>query len=133
MNSNLDPEEEGLLNVVLRDEGWQTLGADLKRQAVVAFVAHRRWRRARRWAGLGLALAVLVACAVHWVGQRPSTPIEVTTTQGKGASEPPAVHFMTDQELLASFPKGSCFIAEVDGKKELIFLDPKAERTHMAK
>jgi len=40
---------------------------------------------------------------------------------------------LTDKELVAAFPKGSCFIAEVDGKKELVFLDPKLERTYVAR
>jgi hypothetical protein len=40
---------------------------------------------------------------------------------------------LTDAELIAAFPKGSCFIAEVDGKKELIFLDPKAGHDYVAR
>ena len=40
---------------------------------------------------------------------------------------------LTDQELVAAFPKGSCFIAEVDGKKELVFLDPKVEHMYVAR
>ena len=40
--------------------------------------------------------------------------------------------YLTDGELLALFPNGSCFLAEVDGKKELIFLDPEVERQCMS-
>jgi hypothetical protein len=40
---------------------------------------------------------------------------------------------MTDKELLASFPEGSCFLAEVDGKEELIFVDPNLERKYMGR
>ena len=40
---------------------------------------------------------------------------------------------LTDAELVAAFPKGSCFIAEVDGRKELVFLDPQVERTYVAR
>jgi hypothetical protein len=35
--------------------------------------------------------------------------------------------------VFAPFPKGSCFIAEVDGKKELVFFDPKVERDFVAR
>ena len=31
---------------------------------------------------------------------------------------------INDEELLAIFPEGSCFIAEVNGKKTLVFSDP---------
>ncbi len=37
-----------------------------------------------------------------------------------------------DDALLAAFPRGSCFIAEVDGKKELIFFNPQLKRTYVA-
>jgi hypothetical protein len=40
---------------------------------------------------------------------------------------------LTDAELVAAFPKGSCFIAEVDGKKELVFFDPKVEHACVAR
>jgi hypothetical protein len=46
---------------------------------------------------------------------------------------PDAPRRLTDEELVAAFPKGSCFIAEVDGKKELVFLDPKVQRTYVAR
>jgi hypothetical protein len=31
---------------------------------------------------------------------------------------------LTDEELLAMFPAGSCFLAEVNGRKVLVFNDP---------
>ena len=41
--------------------------------------------------------------------------------------------FLTDEQLLASFPDGSCFIAEIDEHKELVFLDPKLDRVYLFK
>jgi hypothetical protein len=133
MNPNPDPENEVLLDAVLDDEAWKTLSAELKRQAVGTFIAQRRWRRIRHWAGGAVALVILVASTIYWTGHPAKTIPEVTANRIKRTSEPPAVHFISDEDLLAAFPKGSCFIAEVDGKKELVFLDPKMERAHLAK
>ena len=36
---------------------------------------------------------------------------------------PPIEGELNDQELVALFPEGSCFIAEVNGKKKLVFSD----------
>ncbi len=39
----------------------------------------------------------------------------------------------SDEELLALFPRGSCILAEIDGRKELVFLDPKLERLYLSR
>ena len=36
--------------------------------------------------------------------------------------------FISDDELLAAFPPGSCFIAEVNGQKRLVFRDPQIQK-----
>jgi len=35
---------------------------------------------------------------------------------------------LTDEQLVALFPAGSCFIAEVNGQKKLVFVDPEVQR-----
>jgi hypothetical protein len=55
----------------------------------------------------------------------------VALTQAPKAPDKP--RHLTDQDLVAAFPKGSCFIAEVDGRKELVFFDPEVERTYVAR
>jgi len=32
---------------------------------------------------------------------------------------------ISEQQMLAMFPPGSCLLAEIDGKKRLVFLDQK--------
>ena len=34
---------------------------------------------------------------------------------------------LSDKELVSLFPKGSCVIAEINGRKELVFFDPQIE------
>jgi hypothetical protein len=38
---------------------------------------------------------------------------------------------MSDDELLRSFPPGSCFLAEVNGKTVLVFTDESVKRAVM--
>ena len=59
----------------------------------------------------------------------PPRPKLLAQSPVQKASDRP--RFLTDQELVAAFPKGSCFIAEVDGKKELVFLDPEVQRMYV--
>ena len=132
MRMNSDPEpDDPLLEAVLRDHDWQTVSAAFKTEALATFRARQRVRRLTRWAG-GLAVLAMLLAGISWFGWR-TVPRQTTLAQRKALEPPPKPHFLTDKELLAAFPKGSCFIAEVDGKKELIFLDPKAQRTYLAK
>jgi hypothetical protein len=61
---------------------------------------------------------------------------EITTRQPSGvqasASGTDQTRYITDEQLVSSFPPGSCFIAEVDGRKELVFFDPAVERRYVA-
>jgi hypothetical protein len=37
---------------------------------------------------------------------------------------------LTDEQLLASFPANSCFIAEADGRKILVFRNPELRQKY---
>ena len=136
MNTNPDSErDELLLNALLGDEDWQAANAACKRQALRAFHARQRFRASVRWAGSALVLAGIITGAAFWARQPAKSPPQTAATPPAETNAPPVptpTHYMTDAQLLASFPKGSCFIAEVDGKKQLVFLDPKLERTYIA-
>jgi len=133
MNTNPDPErEDALLNTVLRDESWQGTSAAFKAEAMGTFRARQRVRRLARWTSGALVLAAVVAGAVHWLGRPAKAPRQLAVKQAKPPEQTEKPRYLTDEELLASFPKGSCFLAEVDGKKELIFLDPNVERIYLA-
>jgi hypothetical protein len=130
MKTNPDPhDEDPLLEAVLRDDGWQAANAAAKAQALAAFQTRHRLRRLTRW-GAGLAaLAVMAAAAAYWIiGPAEQTPPRLALK----VSEPHPVKYLTDAELLALFPPGSCFLAEVDGQKKLIFYDPKVEREYVS-
>jgi hypothetical protein len=135
MKTNRDPgDADALLESVLRDDEWQAANAAGKAEALGVFQAQVRMRRATRWAGGLAALAVAAVCVAHWLA-KPVTPQRQLLAM-KPAGSPPVKQkesiYLTDDELLALFPKGSCFLAEVDGKKELVFLDPEVQRQYVS-
>jgi hypothetical protein len=97
----------------------------LREEALSAFRSHHRTRKMVR----AIALVVgVVALGVVSSRFRPSdapflahTPIAV---EPKRATPSP----LSDEELLKLFPQGTCWIAEVDGRKVLMFADEKIER-----
>ena len=134
MKTNSDPErDDALLDAMLRDEAWQTASAGFKAEALRTFRTRQRVRRLTRWAGGVAALAAVTAGVMHWSGRPAAGPRQITVEHTEARKAPDKPRYLTDQELVAKFPKGSCFIAEVDGKKELVFLDPTVERTYVAR
>jgi len=122
-----------LLDATLRDETWQAASAAFKAEALRTFRVRQRVRRLTRWAGGVAALAAAIAGVAHWFSPRATAPRPIMVAHVEVPRAPAKPRLLTDAELVAAFPKGSCFIAEVDGKKELIFLDSKLERTYLAR
>ncbi len=134
MRTDPDPaSEEPLLNAVLGDETWQAVSTAFKAEALRTYRARQRLRRLTRWGGSVAGLAVLVAGVAHWSSRPPAAPRPTMMAHTEVPKPPASSRRLTDAELIAAFPKGSCFVAEVDGRKELIFLDPKAERSYVAR
>ncbi len=129
--SEFEPEES-LIEAALRDDHWQAANASVKADALRAFHTRQRARRLMRWAGTAAAAVIAAGVGVLWLARpdylaskRPPQPV-----QAPRATNSPAQ--LTDQQLLACFPEGTCFIAEVDGRKQLVFYEPDAERTYVA-
>ena len=134
MRANSDPErEDALLDAMLRDETWQAASAGFKAEALRTFHARQRVRRLTRWAGSVAALAAVIAGVVHWLDRPTPAPRQIRVALIEAPRAPEKPRHLTDQDLVAAFPKGSCFIAEVDGKKELVFLDPALQHTYVAR
>lgn len=114
---------DGLLEAVLADDDWQALNSSLKREALVAIGAARRRRRLRHWIGRTACAVVLLAGAGWWLLPLASVRPPVSATSGYAASSGTRVPFISEDEMLAMFPAGSCVVAEVNGRKELVFFD----------
>jgi len=147
MKTNPDPDnEDALLEAVLRDDAWHSANAAGKAGALRIFQARQRVRRWTRWGGGLAVLAVAAACAAHWlagpVAEAPrrlalkppgAPPVKPeATAKAEESVKPKGTMNLTDDELIALFPPGSCFLAEVDGKKKLVFFDPEVEREYVS-
>ena len=135
MKTNPDPEnEDALLEAVLRDEGWQAANTAGKSAALRVFQARQRVRRLARWGGGAAALAVVAVCAAHWLsGPVAESSGRLAVIHPKNPpAQPEKSKYLTDGELIALFPPGSCFLAEVDGRKKLVFFDPQVERQYVS-
>lgn len=124
--------EDRLLDALLRDEEWQASSSAIKSRAVGTFRTRQQSRRLARWALGAATCAAVIAGAMHWFGHAAGSP-PTTVSYPAAPNTESAPRYMTDKELLASFPEGSCFLAEVDGKEELIFVDPNLERKYMGR
>ncbi|MGA2540642.1 MAG: hypothetical protein ABSG78_03650 [Verrucomicrobiota bacterium] len=135
MKTNPDPDnEDPLLEAVLRDDSWRAASAAGKAEALGVFAARQRVRRWTRRGGGLAALAVVAACAAHWLAGPAAPPPRLLAVRPPGPppAQPEKSIYLTDGELLALFPEGSCFLAEVDGKKKLVFFDPEVEREYVS-
>lgn len=120
--------DEALLNAALGDEDWQALSNSVKLKALAVMGAERRKRRVRGWLGSAACAAALLIGVGWWL--RPSLPSTVDVARRPTSSAPAAaeVQFISEQQMLALFPAGSCVLAEVDGQKELVFFDAQKAR-----
>ena len=124
MKNGREPNDaDGLLNAVLADADWQALNCSLKGEALATVGAVRRKRRWRLSVVRVAAVAVLVIAAVWWLHSPAQNPGPATGAPGPSVRSDLGDIFISEDQMLAMFPPGSCVVAEVDGQKELVFLD----------
>ena len=97
-----------------------------------ALRAFRRRRQLKRLRSTAQLCAVL-ALGAYWFGSHQVFKETLVVKAPPSAPVPPPIlrqepHSLTDEELIAKFPPGSCFMAEVNGKKILVFKDPTVEK-----
>src|SRR4026208_315257 len=128
MNRERSESERQLLNDVLRE------GEGTGQAALAAFRRARFVRKVTRVSAV-LALIIAVTGLLIWqhdpnrnsriaAGPRDSS----VSRQPQGEPTEHDVPTLTDEQLLASFPPNSCFLAEVDGRQILVFTDPAIEQ-----
>jgi len=86
-----------------------------------------------RWTGCAVALAAAIGCGAYWLGRSVTPPPQIAAKPAGAQKAPLTRRALTDAELISSFPAGSCFLAEIDGKKQLVFLNQEVERRYVAK
>jgi len=124
-NARESHEVDNLLNAVLADDDWHALNSSLKREALATIGVARRRRRLRLWTGRVACAALLLIGAV-WLLRPPAPgPAAAASSSGIPASPAAGIQYISEEEMLAMFPPGSCVVAEVNGQKELVFFDAK--------
>ena len=131
MNKTSKPEEK-ILDAVFADENWQALDA---RCGELAISALRTRKRKRFIAVCSPILVALIAVCSNgwWFRSKPTTAAITPATAPAPASAPVTLPSITEEEMLALFPAGSCVIAEVDGRRQLVFFDPLAAKEGFAR
>jgi hypothetical protein len=127
MNNAPESEEDLLLKAALDDDEWQTLSRTLKSRSLRAFRHRRNLRRCVRGGIVCMVLLAVVLEAPRFQRTSQIRPLSPASQPVMAAAKPlpPEIPRLSDQELLALFPKGSCAIADLDGRKQLIFFDRK--------
>ena len=122
---NLDNNDD-LLDAVLEDDQWQATSEFARRAASASLRSRRRQRRSGKWISAVAAAACLVAGSL-WLAR----PCGKTAAPGAAIQNVPVpsakLKTLSREELVALFPKGSCVIAEINGRKELVFFDKEIE------
>lgn len=128
MKTNPESPDQELVNKLLADESWDAINAQLKKDGLSALRVRRLERR--------IILAVTSSLAALFLGLSawflfPKTPllqqaksVDITITPNAETTAPDSkLKMVNDEELLALFKDRSCVLAEVNGKKTLVFLD----------
>jgi hypothetical protein len=131
---NMVDSRETLLKEVLSDHDTGAHEAG-KQAALTAFRRRRTVRRATN-VTVGVIVAVVICAATVHFASLPEDKGANVVRQSVPAAVPAAIPeqtppSLTDEELVASFPPNTCFVAEVNGRKVLIFADAAARRKYL--
>jgi hypothetical protein len=148
-------EQRNLIHRALADENWNAFDAQLRENARRTFSAAKRRRRLAFVGAQAAALMVVGIAAwsllqpgkTEELGSRGHESAQNSTVKnslgltsaamgknsasqlsGLQGTEEPSVSLpkiITEEQMLAMFPAGSCLLAEINGEKQLVFLDPK--------
>src|SRR5580765_8459721 len=131
MNHHSDNEGQGkLIHRALADENWTAFDAQLRNRALQTFAGAKR-RRHFAFLTAQAAAILVVAGALARVLPHHSRPMPAS--QSALAADVERVdsslpNTITEEQMLAMFPRGSCLVAEINGQRQLVFLDPQAAR-----
>ena len=139
MNDERSDEKRRLLNEVFRTESSDAFSGQLKERAWAEFRRARFMRRAAFISGAAALVTALVAGSLLFrASERNKTGIQATMPVRTESKRPSSVQAeaptkdatLTDEQLLGFFPADSCFIAEADGRKILVFRSPELRQKY---
>jgi hypothetical protein len=141
--NNAEPDErEQLLKDVLGGESFEAFNAKAKQQAMVAFRRGHLMRRALTTTGMAGVVGLVAVAGMmtyQWERRQAAGSVQSAATPGKGVSEIASANspratkpeLISEEQLVALFPAESCFVAEVDGKKRLVFRSAELRKQYL--
>lgn len=124
MKTKADPYPDApALEAVLTDEAFSSFADSVKHAGVQAVRRRRHFRQVR--ITLGQLACIIGVLALFWLScPKPQRVATISTATAQSRPDA-ASHYISEDQMLAMFPSGSCVVAEVNGRKELVFLDQK--------
>jgi hypothetical protein len=125
------PDETPLLDAVLGDESWNALSDSIRTKALQAIQRRNRNRRVRVAVLQVICLLGVLSAVVFWPGglahrnQQHLSVLNVPKAElaSDTGEQNLRTHFISEDQMMAMFPAGSCVLAEINGRKQLVFLD----------
>jgi hypothetical protein len=129
-------EDLKLLNAALADETWESFQARLRTQTTATLRSSKRRRALFTFSAQLAALLAVIAAAWFNLGPRAHVAsrnqAQAILQSHSQASAPPSSRnpdsYITQEEMIAMFPKDTCVLAEVNGQTELVFFDSTKAR-----
>src|SRR5947209_3715385 len=122
MNNHSKGKGQGkLVHRALADENWNAFELQLRKDALQTFASANR-RRHLVFLTVQVAAILVVAGALtrgfsHAFQPMPASKSVIVAEVQK--LEPPLPNTITEEQMLAMFPRGSCLVAEINGQKQL--------------
>ena|SRR5690348_15106031 len=135
MNGDQSDRERRLLADVLGGDSFAAFDYELKRKSLAEF---RRARFIRRAGIISVVVALLAAAggSLLFMHSQPghvfvdSPPIQLPANPNSTAIKANA-GIITEAQLVGLFPSNTCFIAEVEGRKVLVFRSEELRRKYL--
>ena len=138
MNDEPSDQKRKLLNEVFRADSLDAFSGQVKQRALAEFRRARFIRRVTSISSAAAVVAVLITVGVLLRMSEKKAARMTPAQQATRLASQPAVETggpakdvsLTDEQLLALFPVDSCFIAEVEGRKTLVFRSPELRQKY---
>jgi hypothetical protein len=134
MNKPASPSDHtDLLNAILGDQSWDAVSSSIRNETLQVFQRRRKERKVRIAMLQAFCLLGVLSSVVYWsvISARQTKTANLpqhetqTAAIGDGGNADLKNHLISEAQMLAMFPPGSCLLAEVNGQKELVFLEPE--------
>jgi len=124
-------DEIPLLDAVLGDESWDALSDSIRAEALHAIQRRNENRRVRAAVLQIICLLGVLSAVVFWPGspthrdQQHFSVLNIPKAElaSNTGDQNLKNHFISEAQMIAMFPPGTCVLAEINGRKELVFLD----------